>query len=93
MLKADLEWSDTRTNCQSVGLRRQKFGNPNQRPRAIVALRMLHWLFSGCCEGAQRVKFRSSISAEYLLPGGAALAALGTLGYGEESQPGRSNGF
>ena len=31
---------------------------------------------SGCCEGAQRVKFRSSIERRVFDPGGAALAAL-----------------
>ena len=37
--------------------------NPNQRFGAIVVLTMLARVFSGCCEGAQRVKFRSSIGA------------------------------
>ena len=54
---------DTRTNCQSVGGCGAKIGNPSQRLTATAAMTMLAWVSSGCCEGVQRVKFRSSIGA------------------------------
>ena len=55
--------TDTRTNCKSVGCRGGKNRNLNQRLREIAALMMLARVFSGFCERAQRVKFRSSFGA------------------------------
>jgi hypothetical protein len=55
--------TDTRTNCQCVGAQHRKIGDPDQYPETIAALTMIARVFSGCCESAQRVKFRSSAHA------------------------------